>query len=46
MKKMLEPAMKKMLDPMWAGQPTGELNEDELNADLAHIPETPDEKLR
>ena len=40
--------------PLWierakallAGQPTKEWNEDELNAAVAHIPDTPDENLR
>jgi len=40
--------------PLWiekakallAGQPTKEWNKDELNAAVAHIPDTPDETLR
>lgn len=36
----------KMLEAMIAGEPAKELNKDELNAELARLPDKPDENLR
>jgi hypothetical protein len=42
----LTPHMNKMREAMRAGQPTPELNTDEINAALARLPDKPDENLR
>jgi hypothetical protein len=38
--------MTKLLDAQRTGQPAMELNTDEINAALAHLPDKPDENLR
>jgi hypothetical protein len=38
--------MMKQFEAMRAGQPTTELNTEELNAELARVPNKPDETLR
>lgn len=39
------PRMTKMFEAMRAGQPAKELDKDELNAELARLPDKPDENL-
>ena len=40
------PHMSKMLGAMLDGEPAKELDRDELNAELARLPDEPDEDLR
>lgn len=43
---LMIPRMTKMLEAVLAGQPAKELNKDEINAELARLPDKPDETLR
>jgi hypothetical protein len=43
---VLMPRFLKRVEKMRAGQPAPEWDEDELNAELAHLPDKPDENLR
>jgi hypothetical protein len=43
---VMMPHMTKMFEGMRAGQPAKELDKDELNAELARLPDKPDETLR
>lgn len=43
---VLMPGFLKRFEAMRAGQPTPEWDKDELNAELARLPDTPDENLR
>jgi hypothetical protein len=40
------PRMMERFAAMRAGEPTSEWNEEELNAELARLPDKPDENLR
>ena len=41
-----EPRFKKRMEAMLAGEPPVEENKDEINAELARLPDKPDENLR
>lgn len=43
---VIMPHAAKTLEAMRAGEPTKELDKDELNAELARLPDKPDENLR
>ncbi len=43
---VMMPHMSKMMEAMQAGDPPKELDKDELNAELARLPDKPDENLR
>jgi hypothetical protein len=43
---VLMPHVMKNLEAMMAGQPSSELDKDQLNAELARLPDKPDENLR
>jgi hypothetical protein len=43
---VVSPFTTKMFEAMWAGHPAEELNKDEINAELARLPDKPDEILR
>jgi hypothetical protein len=42
---VMTPHMTKMLEAVLAGQPAKELNMDEIHAELARLPDKPDENL-
>jgi len=42
----ITPHMMATLESMRAGQPAKELDKDEINAELARLPDKPDENLR
>jgi hypothetical protein len=43
---VMTPHFKKQLENRLAGQPTEDLDKDEINAELARLPDKPDEELR
>jgi hypothetical protein len=43
---VMMPRTMKMFEAMRAGQPTREWDKDEINAELARLPDKPDENLR
>jgi hypothetical protein len=43
---VLKPRMSKLLEALRAGEPAQELDKDELNSEMARLPDQPDEELR